>query len=200
MQTSLPDLPFTNYGKAELCPSGTHSTAKSTRRTYPRTDLNALKPWTSFPNDIHQAIQSATAHATLNSTPFPIDVWTKTSIVTNEEDLRAHARFALHAPVQEVLEMLGVNGRFDSPGGGNVAIVGDPDFSWIMSSTQPHPKAIVRIPVTTCLLVVKPRWCRSNTKLGGRWIWSMLSLLLMALVVTPAANNPSTLSNRSTDI
>jgi hypothetical protein len=189
MQTSLPELPFTNYGKAELRPSGTHSTAKSTPRTYHRTDLQTLTPWTSFPDDIHQAIQSATARADLSSTPFPIDAWTKTSFVENE-GLRAHARFALHEPVQMVLEKLGVKGWFTLPGGGNVAIVGAPDFSWIMSPTQLHPKVIVRVPVTTCLLVVKPRWCRLNTKLGGWWNWSMLLLLSMALVVTRSANNP----------
>jgi hypothetical protein len=150
MQTSLPDLPFTNYGKAELRPSGTHSTAKSTPRTYPRTDLQILTPWTSFPNDIHQAIQSATARAHLHSTPFPINAWTDTSFVENEEKIRAHAIFALHAPVQKVLEILGVNGWFALPGGGNVAIVGDPDFSWVTSATQPHPKVIVCVSHYMC--------------------------------------------------
>ena len=149
MQTSLPELPFTNYGKAELRPSATHSTAKSTPRTYPRTDLQTFTPWTSFPSDIHKAIQSATACADLSSTPFHIDARTKTSFVENEEDLRAHARFALHELVEMVLEKLGVKGWFTVPGSGNVAIVGAPDFSWIMSPTQPHPKVIVCVPVTT---------------------------------------------------
>ena len=153
MQTSLPDLPFTNHGNAKLRPSGTHSTAKL---AHPRTDLKTLTPWTSFPNDIHQVIQSATAHAHLSSTPFHIDAWTDTEFVENEESLRSFANFALHKPVQKVLEKLGVNGWFASPGGGNVAILGDPDFSWIMSTAQPHPKVIVRVPVTTCLLLVKP--------------------------------------------
>ncbi|KIM83425.1 hypothetical protein PILCRDRAFT_69679 [Piloderma croceum F 1598] len=143
MQTSFPDLPFTNYGKAELRPSGSRITAKPTSRTYPRTDLKTLTSWTSFPHDIHQAIRFATARAHLHSTPFSINAWTDTSFVENEEKLRAHAIFALHAPVQKVLEILGVNGWFTLPGGGNIAIVGDPDFSWIMSDTQPHPKVIV---------------------------------------------------------
>jgi len=157
LETSLPDLPFTNYGKAEFRPSGTHSTAKSTPPL--RTDLNTLTPWTSFPTDIHQAIQSATARVALNSTPFHVAAWTKSKFVKNEEDLRAYARFALHEPVQEVLERLGVNGQFHSPGGGNLSIVGAPDFSWIRHPTQLHPKVVVRVPTTTCLLVVKPRWC-----------------------------------------
>jgi hypothetical protein len=204
MQTSLPDLPFTNYGKAELRPSGTHSIPKSTPRTYPKTDLKTLTPWTSFPNDIHQAIQSATTRTNLPPTPFVIKVSTTTRSVENEERIRTHATVALHEAVEKVLEMLGVNGWFALPGGGNVAIVGDPDFSWIMSPPQPHPRVIVRVPVTTCvtccLLAVKPRWCRLSTKLGGRRIWSMLSLLLMALLVIPSANSPCTLSNKYTDI
>jgi hypothetical protein len=156
MQTSFPDLPFTDHGNSQLRPFGTRSTAKSTPRTYPRTDLKTLTPWTSFPNDIHQAIQAATADANLSSAPFPIGAWTDAEFVNSEESLRSFANFALHKPVQKVLEKLGVNGWFTPPGGGNVAIVGDPDFSWIMSTAQQHPKVIVRVPVT-CLLVVKPR-------------------------------------------
>ena len=75
MQTGLPDLPFTNYGKAELRHFGTHSTPKATPRTYPETDLKTLTLWTFFPNDIHQAIQSATVRAHLFSNPFPISAW-----------------------------------------------------------------------------------------------------------------------------
>jgi hypothetical protein len=53
-----------------------------------RTDLKTLTPWTSFPNDIHQAIQSATTRARLPSTPFTIEVSTKTRFVENEERVR----------------------------------------------------------------------------------------------------------------
>jgi hypothetical protein len=57
-----------------------------------------------------------------------------------------------------VLQKLGVNGEFESPGGWNAAIVGSPDFSWIVSPEwHPHPKLIVRTPVAACLLVVKLR-------------------------------------------
>jgi len=89
--------------------------------------------------------------------------------VESEEKIRTHATVALHEAVEKVLEKLGMNGWFALPGG-NVGIVGDPDFSWIMSNTQPHPKVIVRLSVTTCVLVVKPRWCRLSIKLGGRRI------------------------------
>jgi hypothetical protein len=166
MQTSLPDLPFTNYGDAVLDASGIHSAAKSSPRTYPRTDLQTLTPWTSFPNDIHQAILSATTHAHLLPTPFDINGWTWDTVVENEPRIHFHATGALHVPAEAVLKKLGVNGRFAMPGGGNSAIVGDPDFSWVMSpGAQPHPKVIVRVSAT-CVLV-KPRWCRLSTKLGG---------------------------------
>lgn len=79
---------------------------------------------------------------------------------------RYHATDALHEPVEEVLTMFRVMGRFAMPGGGNAATVGDPDISWVMSTAQPH------VYVTTCVLV-KPRWCnlKLSTKLGGRRIW-----------------------------
>jgi hypothetical protein len=153
LQTSLPDLPFTNYGNAELRPFGTHSAAKSD--LCPRTDLKTLTHWTSFSKDIHQAI---TARAHLPSTPFTVKAWTTSSFVENEESLRAHAIFALHTPVREVLDMLGVKGRFAFPDSENAAIVGDPDFLWVTAPTQPHPKVIVRVPKSlTCVyLLINP--------------------------------------------
>jgi hypothetical protein len=140
MKTNLPDLPFTNYAKAELNPFGTHSSAKSGARKYPRTDLKTFTHWASFPEDIHRTVQSATTRANLPSTPFTVEAPT----MENEEKLRAHAVFALHNPVEEVLDKLGVKGIFTMPGGGNAAIVGDPDFSWV-TNTQSHPKVIVRV-------------------------------------------------------
>jgi hypothetical protein len=50
----------------------------------------------------------------------------------------------LHNPVEEVLDKLGVKGIFTMPCGGNAAIVGDPDFSWV-TNTQSHPKVIVHV-------------------------------------------------------
>jgi len=85
--------------------------------------------------------------------------------------IQFHAMVALLRPAADVLRRLGVNGRFVTPGGGNCAIVGDPDFSWIMSSvSQPHPKVIVCVSVPTHVLV-KPCWCRLSTKCGGMWTW-----------------------------
>ena len=155
MQTSLPDLPFAGRGGIELHPSGFRSPAKLLR-THPRTDLQALTPWISFPDDVHQAIQSATTRADSPSIPFDIGGLTRTRFVANEKGLHTYVTFALHEPVEEVLKKVGVNGEF-APSGGNVAIVGDPDFSWVMRGARPHPKLIVCVPVPTCLLVVQPR-------------------------------------------
>jgi hypothetical protein len=82
--------------------------------------------------------------------------------VSSEEEIRGHAMSALHAPVQDVMAKLGVQGRFTVPGGGNSAVVGDPDFSWVMSFAQPHPKVVVRrsesLPMI-CVLIVKRHSC-----------------------------------------
>ena len=148
MQTTLPDLPFTNYGQAVLSPAF-HSSSKTAPRKYPRTDLTTLDIWSSFPDDIHQAIQSATDRANLPPGPFTVGVSSKTRFVKTEEKIRAHAMVELHERVEEVVNKLGVVGYFDEPGGGNAAIIGDPDFSWVMDGMQPHPKLVVRVSTTS---------------------------------------------------
>ena len=158
MQTSLPDLPFPDYGDAVPAASGIHSASKSSPRRHPRTDLQTLTPWTSFSNDIHQAILATTHAHLLPTTPFHVNGRTWNTVVENELRIHVHATVALLEPAEDVLRRLGVNGRFVMPGGGNSAIVGDPDFSWITSSgtQRPHPKVIVRVSVPTCVLL-KPR-------------------------------------------
>jgi hypothetical protein len=186
MQTSLPDLPFTTYADAELKPCALHSSAYSTPRSYPRTDLQTLSPWTSFPNDIHKAIQSAIAHANLPVAPFDITYWPKRTFVNSEEKIRAHAMVALHVPVEEVMGILGVEGSFDNSVGGNSAIVGDPDFLWVTSPARPHPKLIVRRSLPLISSSLNPVCAfRPSIKLGGRQIWRIFLLPLMALVMTP---------------
>ena len=169
MQTSLPDLPFTNYGKAELRSSRvhTHSSSKSTPRTYPRTDLETLTPWTSFPNDIHPAIQSATTRAGLPPTPLHLEGYTGTTFVTNEEAIRAHAMFALHVVVQNLMQRFGIDGYFEMPSSGYTAIVGDPDFLWT-SDIAPHPKLIVSMCISACVPAVNIRLSRLSTRRGGQ--------------------------------
>jgi hypothetical protein len=127
-------------------------------------------PWSSFPNDINQAIQSATTRANLPSTPFTLNVSTKTRCVENEYKIQLHATVALHEGVEQVLGMLGVNGWFALPDGGNAAIVGDPDFSWIMGPEQLYPKLVVCVSVAADIFA-KSCWCRLSTRHGGRWIW-----------------------------
>jgi hypothetical protein len=162
LETSFPDLPFMNHGNMSLKPSGTHSFAGSTPWAYPRTDLQTLRAWESFPDEIHRAIQSATASSHLSSTSFYVGAWTGSKFVANEEVIRSCAMFMLHQPVEEVLGKLGINGEFELPASGNHAIVGSPDFSWIASPGQPHPKLIVCVPgyqlLLLCLLL-NPQAC-----------------------------------------
>jgi hypothetical protein len=147
MQTTLPDLPFIGYGDATT--PTFHSFASANPRKYPRTDLKTLTPWTSFVDDVHQAVQSATALAKLSSAPFKIGNTPRRRVVKSEEKLRGHAAFALHEPVEDVLKVVGVVGSFDESGSGNPALIGDPDFSWIMGEEQRHPKLVVRVSTTT---------------------------------------------------
>lgn len=196
-ETSLPDLPFPIHGKIVYHSYvSMYDSADSTPRTYyhPKTNLETLTPWTSFPNDIHQAIQFATTRAQLPSAPFNISAWRrKDKIVECEEALRHYAICALHDPVEEVLDKLGVKGRFALLSGCKVSIVGSPDFSWrTKNGPQLHTKLMVSAPVSRYLF--KSRWFRLNIKLGGRWIWSTLLLLLIALTMTHKV--PSTLSNK----
>ena len=144
MQTSLPELPFSGHANLEVIP-GFHSAIKITPRQFPRTDLDTLAPWTTFVEDIHDTIQSATTSAGLSSAPFNINAVTMSTSVVNEEGIRSLAMFALHDPVRQILSRLGCNGSFIHSGGGNVAMVGLPDFSWITGPEQPHPKLVVRV-------------------------------------------------------
>ncbi len=64
--------------------------------------------------------------------------------VFSEEDIRNHATGELHRTVQDVLKLLGVKGVFTAPGGGNHALIGDPDFSWLSIADRSwHSKLVV---------------------------------------------------------
>jgi hypothetical protein len=195
METSLPDLPFVNYGTAELEPYGSHSAVTASPRACPRTDLETFTPWTSFLSDIDQAVQSATRLANLPQTPFAI-YGMEDSFVENEEALRMHASVALHTPVRQVLHKLGVMGRFILSNSGNPGIVGSPDFAWITSPIQAHAKLVVSVSTASCgLTVIEFHWCRSNTRRGGRQIWWICLLPVIAVFIAPKPDNPCTLSN-----
>lgn len=152
METSLPDLSFADYGKAELSPNGFHSSVKESRRTHPRTDLAALAPWTSFVDDVHQAIQLSAARANLPPSPFTVNAWRMTRFVECEENIRSHASYALHKPVEQVVHKLGVYGSFVLSEGIDVSFIGDPDFLWMTArgdSPQSHPKLVVSASTTS---------------------------------------------------
>lgn len=148
MQTHLPDLPYVNYGKA--VPDSLHSSARANPRAHPRTDLEELVHWDSFPDEIHGAIQ--TASHDLTSEAFDIPGFTCDTIVECEEMIRAHAVCALHTPVAKVVNKLGLKGKFRAPASGNTSIVGSPDFSWIIDPLNiPHPILVVSFFLTICV-------------------------------------------------
>jgi hypothetical protein len=124
----------------------THSrTAKTKHRTYPRTDLAHFIPWDTFESEIHHAITTRMAAMNIASdVEYDIGFMPmKRRIVENEEDVRYQARAQLHNLVEEVLDILGIDGRFVLSGSGNNKIVGDPDFSWLRNPTK-YPKVVVR--------------------------------------------------------
>ena len=75
----------------------------------------------SFPNDMVQVIQSTTNYHLL---PLP-------SGCPQRLEPHAHVMVELHEWV-EVINMFWLVGCFNEAGGGNAAIIGDPDFSWVM--------------------------------------------------------------------
>ena len=55
----------------------------------------------------------------------------KPSEIATEEELRAHLNNELNFAAKWVLDAFQIKGRFAAPGGGNVCIVGQADFSWV---------------------------------------------------------------------
>jgi len=145
MQTSFPDLPFPFAGA--FIPSTFKSVVTCTPRAYPRTDLTTMCSWPSFLDDIDSAIQKAMVHNNISTgTKLTVGpVVRRPQMIRCEEGLRGHAQSELHGAVLDVLARLGIEGEFYIPGGGGVAIVGEPDFSWIQDqgNMQPHPKLAV---------------------------------------------------------
>ena len=69
-------------------------------------------------------------------------VFSRAKQVWTEEDIRSRADAELHTTVQEILELLSIKGAFRTPGG-NHALIGAPDFSWV-STGDGHPKLVVQ--------------------------------------------------------
>jgi len=75
-------------------------------------------------------IQSATTRVGLPLTPLHVGGYTDVTFVTNKEEIRVRAIFALHVVVQNMIKRFGIDGRFGLLRGGNTAIqvAGKPDF------------------------------------------------------------------------
>jgi hypothetical protein len=63
----------------------------------------------------------------------------------SREALRLHVNWKLNKAVADVLKVLGIRGEFVLSGTGNIALVGNPDFTWVQGLDITHPKLIVRI-------------------------------------------------------
>jgi hypothetical protein len=150
MQSSLPNLPYTNYGDAEPF-FFRSSSVETSPRAYPRTDLATLTHWTSFIDEVDQAINSAVNLVHVPLTTFTIGA-SMASRVNDEEAVRSHAMVSLLGPVAHVVQMLGVQGFFYTSSG--TATIGSPDFLWITDEQRPHPKLIVRVSTALCVCTV----------------------------------------------
>lgn len=98
-----------------------------------------MKPWTTFGEDINDAIQAAMEKNGLSAgTPLTVGnaILVQTDVAT-EEELRAHTiTYDLNSVVESVLAAFKIEGQFVlSPAVSNVAIVGEPDFSWVSSGS-----------------------------------------------------------------
>ena len=142
MITTLPGLFYNPTGF--LWSEDIHSSAYTKQRAYPRTDLENFTPWVTFHTEIHDAITTQMANANITpDTEYDIGAMPKKrSTVFNEEDVRCKAEVQLHDLVVEVLEILGIGGRFMRSDSGNNQIVGEPDFFWLRDLTL-HPKVVV---------------------------------------------------------
>jgi len=83
MQSSLPNLPYINYGDLE--PDFFRSSIKTSPRAYPRTDLATLTHWTSFIDEVDQAINSAANLVNAPLTTFKINCASSLRLVNDEE-------------------------------------------------------------------------------------------------------------------
>ncbi|KAK2460066.1 hypothetical protein APHAL10511_007900 [Amanita phalloides] len=142
MKTTLPTLSYKPTGF--LWSEDVHSSTYTTNRAYPRTDLENFVLWDTFEAEIDRAIAThMLAKGIPSGTEYDIgSLPKKRSLVGNEEAVRHEAKVQLHDLVVEVLEILGIEGRFALLGSGNNQIIGAPDFSWLRAPTI-HPKVVV---------------------------------------------------------
>lgn len=126
-------------------PTDTRSSYKSKPRAFPRTDLRALDEWAPFNLDIDNAIHSAMQDQGLPQQMLCTvgSLCSRAKQLWNEEDIRTRTSEELHTAVEDVLNRLGIKGAFRTSGGGNCALIGEPDFSWV-STGDGESKLVVQ--------------------------------------------------------
>ena len=110
-----------------------------------------MESWTSFGKDIDDAIQAAMANNLPQGTPLTVEnLVLKQGEAATEEELRAYIGNELKFAAKWVLATaFKMEGRFATPGGGNVAIVGQADFSWVRSGSF-----LSKLPVCVLTLLI----------------------------------------------
>lgn len=143
VKTTLPNLSYKPKGC--IWSDDMHATAVDKHPTYSRTDLAHFDRWNTFPVDIHQAItdrmmaMNITKGTTYDIGPVP----NMRPVIACEADVQNLAQFQLHDVAILALKKLGIEGRFARTAGGNMQIIGAPDFSWLPKSAV-HPRLMVR--------------------------------------------------------
>jgi hypothetical protein len=194
MRTTLPTLSYSPAGFTWS--EDAHSSAYTEERAYPRTDLANFVPWVGFEADIHHAITARMGAMNISAdTEYDIGSMPKIQkIVECEEALRSQAEVQLHDLVQEVLGILGIEGRFERPNSWNNQIVGEPDFSWLRKPTL-HPMIVVRISLISVFIAHTSR-CRLSTRQNGR----PLLMTCLGIFNRKIVDSQSTLCTNSTAI
>jgi hypothetical protein len=168
---------------------------------YPRTDLANFISWDSFETEIHQAITTRMTAMNIASEEYDIgSMPKKRKIVSSEEGVRCQAEVQLHDLVEEVLNILGIDGRFERPDSGNNQIVGEPDF-FLVAEFQPAPKGCGAYVTDFCSLTALILWYRLSTRQNGRHpLKTCLGIFNAIIVATSRSDSRSTLCTNSTAI
>lgn len=197
MRTTLPTLSYnpTGFEWSE----DIHRSAYTRGRALPRTDLEHFNPWGTFTTEINDAI---TARMLAMNIPFGAEydvgsLPTKQRVVDNEEAVRHEAIVQLHNLVEDVLSILGIQGRLALSVSGNSQIIGEPDFSWLRANTK-HPKVVVRVSMIS--VFDRPHlWDRQSTRQNGRPLFRTCLRIFNVELVTSlgGSDSLSTLSSSS---
>jgi hypothetical protein len=144
MQTTLPDLHFSYPSYI----SGDYIRPEPQRQ--PRPNLQSLLPWSTFENDIHQAILAAMATKRIPiGRELEVDGLGPTHRrrmieIRCEEQVRGYAVHRIHDTAADVFDHLEVVGRFRRTTTGYNATIGEPDFVWFSKEIE-RPTLLVRM-------------------------------------------------------